>query len=556
MNDRNDIQAYQNWLAQNANVRTVGDALVPTSALEEWTGDAVADADKIAREGAISAATAAGTIGEPSAPAQEEKTMTTRWRIQLTFREGGDYKSKKSLGLGKETPTNFVVRAEASALVERFSSLEAMFLGRHRVRCAEGRAKIKGGPQVRVQMTEYADNSSAYVRQGTADSSAPKARACNFVLKGASLREGSAFIDAAIAAETGELKRKYSEIVQELRDATEDAPRKPEVGSAPAEAGWGSHSTPDFSPNTVKDPEVADAEAGHPSGDSLSVVLDKVLLDRQWDKPIHAGFWCVTEGDFHIVRSVHQDPQAALADALARKELCSLISPEGKLVAPKARKPKTRPAKSPSPADLDRMVPAKSDDQDLQNVVRYERQRSLRENIDPSECEEPPKRMIGVQWDEDLHKGLWCVVEGEDHIVLATCTSEGAAIKLAGTAGGAEVVSPGGVIRGAVASSRVIPGDDALRTYDAIADVAYKLSTPISREIVVLGSKIVEEGKGTQTDLARMGVLAEQGSEFCPTMADYAAAVFAGAVAAVEGFSFADAIEAAKAADNSTEARA
>jgi len=734
----------------------------------------------ISAEGPQDLPPASGVIGEPEAPA-------TRIRVQLTHRVNGDTVRKGDLGLGPETPTNFVVRGIAVlALLARLEEVRELFLRRHRRRCLEGRATDRGCPRTRIQITEYAEGSSAYVKRGSEGSGAPAARACNVSLPGATLAEASAFTDAAIGSLTGETKRTFAELMEFFRDATEDGARKPETGSAQAEAGWGSGTAPDFSPNTVKeqaltpeqvwdraqkhgpsigrpwdaeahkglwcaveggvtgpntvrsasihehmvrpkaeeiaarggeaaivspsgvwelveDPEVADAREGHPG------TVRSELLDRQWDAGIHGGWWCVTEGPWHVVLSVRHARPAAMADLRARAAEApegtrlSLIDPDNVLRAssragadpepeppkpPAPKPPAPKPPRTRGPEPLTKMEAYKAlcgmgkDASFLANVVltnsAHKGKRAARlkaihalaaagrdvvlapftvdrllvdgrhlswEDLDGGR--EPPKdpgppsgggegpgsgeplpppsptitarntaafgdfpsppargplslvdasallascerselrdHAFGdteVTWTDPegtvvadgYFGGTASVVvagtsfDGEDARALRDCGSlaavgrndetgpdewrEGEAMPgLTAEAVRAELeAEPPAAPKDPAASARVLvqPGADAVRAYEAMAEIFYGLSTTVSKDIMSLGSRIVEEGLGTPADLERMAVLARDGAEHCPTMADYAAAVFAGAVAGHEGCSFADVVEVAE----------
>jgi len=244
-----------------------------------------------------------------------------RVRVQLTFRNDGEYVSKKELGLGGETPTNWVLRGVSPEDVQAMLLPDAeQARSRHQAAVEAGRAFKTGGPRARIQITEL---DGGYVRQGKGR----RRRPLNESLPGVGLETASVICDAVFSARLGARVRSWEVLAEKYRIWTEGNPPKVQgEGVSPGDPRGGSDTVPKISPNTVQ-PTRPD------------------LCGIQWDAQKHKGYWVVATGEFLIVRSLHETPEAAQrAAAVLAASNPSIVTPEGAYSALKLLKPMDRDA--------------------------------------------------------------------------------------------------------------------------------------------------------------------------------------------------------------------
>lgn len=353
---------------------------------------------------------AAGEIGCGDMPSRDDivRTKGVKTRVQLTFREDGGYVSKASLGLDDSCPTNWVLQGipgdAVKALVEPLAS---ELRRRHKHDVAAGRARKRGGPSVRIQMTEYTAEGGEYVKQGDG---AERRRTLNETCPGATLVLVSFLLDYLFAANFGERSRNAAELVRFYREWIEEGVRKPDADLTLGDPGRGSDDKPENSPNTVQPSPAAMRRQVAEFLTSQNIkILDDLLgadkLDRVWE----------------------------MSDGYGRTGIDDLRS-----------------------ADVDRDVAhiLESTDGALESVFKQ-----LQEHLKQATGARDPRHalpavelvrpdLVSVQWNRETHLGYWCLVHGDFCIVRSVHRSEQAALAASPTLKGSgwELVDPEGCV--------------------------------------------------------------------------------------------------------------
>jgi len=329
-------------------------------------------------------------------------------RVQLTFREDGDYVSKASLGLDDLCPTNWVLKGiPGDAVQNLIEPLAGELRRRHESDVARGCARKRGGPSVRIQMTEYTQEGGEYVKQNPG---ASRRRTLNQSCPGATLLLVSFLLDYLFAAYFGERSRNAAELVAFYRKWTEEGVRKPDATPSLGDPGRGSHSIPKISPDTVQlDPtEMRDQVAQFLTPQNIKLLNDRLgsaKLDRLWE----------------------------LADGYGRTDIDGLREAE---------------------ADRDTDHVLASTDDALAGV--YKRLHVLIKQaagVQPKRATPPTVELVrpdlvSVQWSRETHSGYWCLIHGDMCIVRSVHRTPEAADAAAPTLNGSgwQIVNPEGQV--------------------------------------------------------------------------------------------------------------
>lgn len=347
---------------------------------------------------------ASGSIGDLPSRDDIVRLKGVKTRVQLTFREDGDYVSKASLGLDDSCPTNWVLKGiPGDAVKALIEPLAEELRARHAANVLARRARKRGGPSVRVQITEYTAEGGEYVKQKPG---AGRRRTLNETCPGATLLLVSMLLDYLFAANFGERSRNASELVAFYRRWTEEGVRKPDADSPAGDPGRGSHSTPENPSNTVQPTPAAIRRqvAEFLTSQNIKLLDDRLgvaKLDRVWEL---ADGYGRTDIDGLREADAHRDPDHVLAssdEALsdAHKRLVLLVKQAAGI----------------------RRAPTKT-----QDLVRPD--------------------LVSVQWNREFHLGYFCLIHGDMCIVRSVHRTLEAALEASPTLTGAgwEIVGPDG----------------------------------------------------------------------------------------------------------------
>jgi len=351
---------------------------------------------------------ASGEIGEEM-PSRDEivRLKGVKTRIQLTFREDGQYVSKIALGLDNSCPTNWVLKGiPGDAVKELVSPIAQELRARHTLAVLTKRAAKRGGPSVRIQITEYTEEGGEYVKQ---QPGAERRRTLNETCHGATLVLVSTLLDYLFAANFGERTRNVSELVDFYRRWTEEGAQEPGTEGAGETPGRGSDTKSKNQPNTVQPtPETMRAEIVKFLKPSNIAMLEERIgsakLDRVWELGDGYGRSCIDD-----LRSAgaDRDPEHLLA------------STDGALESVFHR---------------------------LSVLVDLAANRPPRKRVPTVELVRPD--LVSTQWSRERHLGYWCLVHGSLCIVRSVHHTEQAAIAATPVLKGSDwqVVNPEGVI--------------------------------------------------------------------------------------------------------------
>jgi hypothetical protein len=252
----------------------------------------------------------------------EERGMKTR--IQLTGYLKGKYVQGQA--------DNFIVPdIMAEAVRTALEPISEVARRNHEAAVGAGTALAKGGPRVRVQLTEYASKGGEYLRQDGSKVG------YNLTVPDMTVAAVAELIDHQLATHFGVRRGDAAALVQVWGAFMGEPAREIEDGSAgPVEGGsakderGASNSVVEKSPNTVQGALLdGHGDVRATTGEFLAVLLPD-LLNRPYDKRLHLGLCAVVTGS--MLRVIGLWEREADAKVAARRAGGRVVDAQGFLV--------------------------------------------------------------------------------------------------------------------------------------------------------------------------------------------------------------------------------